>query len=115
MNDDGSVVSTSYRRFGVLNGTAINRAFGVNSKILKDNEFLKEVDDENIINGAIDIMNQNRNSKNKIEFDGGWFGDDIMYQGTIFIPISNDVFSGIAGSGKTITSEEAEDLYEKQQ
>lgn len=115
MNDDGSVVSTSYRRFGVLNGTAINRAFGVNSKILKDNKFLKEVDDENIINGAIDIINQNRNSKNKIEFDGGWFGDDIMYQGTIFIPISNDVFSGIAGSGKTITSEEAEDLYEKQQ
>lgn len=115
LTDSGNVIPTSYRRFGVLNGTAINRAFGINDKILKDNKFLKEVDNENLINGAIDIMNHERNSKDKIDFDGGWFGDDVMYQGTIFIPISNDVFAGIAGNGQTITSEVAEDLYEKQQ
>ncbi len=115
LTNTGAVIPTSYRRFGVLNGTVINRAFGPNTEMLKDNKFLKEIDNENLINGAIDIMNHGRDSKNKIEFDGGWFGNDVMYQGTIFIPISNDVFAGIAGSGKTITSEEAEDLYEKQQ
>ena len=47
---------------------------------------------------------------------GGLIGDyDSVYQGTIFIPISNDVFLGIAGSGQNVTSTEANQLFEAQQ
>ena len=120
MNSDKTVVPTFYRRFGVINGTAIDNAFGSN---FVANKYLKEVDDENTINSAIAIMNQGRNKEDRIEYDaksffnlGGLLGDyDTIYQGTIFIPISNDVFAGIAGSGNTITSTEANALEAKQQ
>ena len=120
LNDDGTVVPGFYRRFGVLNGTAIDNAFG---KTFVENKYLKKVDDEDTINNAINIMNQGRGKEDRIEYDaknffnfGGLLGDyDTIYQGTIFIPMSNDVFLGIAGSGKNITSTEANDLEAKQQ
>lgn len=119
-NEDGTTNATVYRRFGVLNGTAIDNAFG---KDFVASRYLKEVDDEDIINGAISIMNHGRNKEDKIEYDaksffnfGGLLGDyDSVYQGTVFIPISNNVFSGIAGSGKTITPDEVNLLEAKQQ
>lgn len=120
LNQDGTVVPTTYRRFGVLNGTAIDNAFG---KTFVESKYLRKIDDENIINGAISVMNQGRSKEDKIEYDsesifnfGGLIGDyDSVYQGTIFVPISNDVFLGIAGSGQTITSTEANQLYAEQQ
>ena len=120
LNEDGTVVPQNYRRFGVLNGTAIDNAFG--QKFVESN-YLQEIEDEDIINGAIAIMNQGRSKEDRVEYDpksffnfGGALGDyDAVYQGTIFIPMSNDVFLGIAGSGSTVNSTEALDLYEKQQ
>ena len=120
MNEDGTVIPTFYRRFGVLNGTAIDNAFGAD---FVANKYLKEIKDEDIINSAITIMNQGRSKEDKVEYDaksffnfGGLLGDyDSVYQGTVFIPISNDVFLGIAGSGQTITSTEANALEAKQQ
>ena len=120
LNDDGTVVPTFYRRFGVVNGTALDNAFG---KDFVASRYLKQVDDEDLINGAITIMNHGRSKEDRVEYDaknffnfGGLLGDyDTVYQGTIFIPMSNDVFLGIAGSGKTINSTEANDLEAKQQ
>lgn len=120
LNNDGTVIPTFYRRFGVVNGTALDNAFG---KDFVASRYLKQVDDEDIINGAIAIMNHGRSKEDRVEYDaksffnfGGLLGDyDTVYQGTIFIPMSNDVFLGIAGSGNTITSTEANDLEAKQQ
>lgn len=120
LNEDGTVIPTLYRRFGVLNGTALDNAFG---KDFVASNYLKEIDDEDIINSAISIMNKGRSKEDRIDYDpksffnfGGLLGDyDSIYQGTIFIPMSNDVFLGIAGSGKTVDSEEAEQLEAIQQ
>lgn len=120
LNSDGTVVPQYYRRFGVLNGTALDNAFG---KDFVGSDYLKEIDDEDMINGALDIMNQGRSKEDRIEYDaknffnfGGLLGDyDSVYQGTIFIPMSNDIFLGIAGSGNTITSTDANNLEAKQQ
>jgi hypothetical protein len=113
------VVSTFYRRFGVLNGTAIDNAFG---KDFVESRYLKKIDDKDVINSAISIMNKGRTKDDLIEYDeksffnfGGLLGDyDTVYQGTVFIPISNDAFLGIAGSGKTINSTEAYQIEAKQ-
>lgn len=120
LNGDGTVVPQYYRRFGVLNGTALDNAFG---KDFVGSDYLKEIDDEDIINGALDIMNYGRSKEDRIEYDaknffnfGGLLGEyDSVYQGTIFIPMSNDIFLGIAGSGNTITSTDANNLEAKQQ
>lgn len=120
LNGDGTVVPQYYRRFGVLNGTALDNAFG---KDFVGSDYLKEIDDEDIINGALDILNYGRSKEDRIEYDaknffnfGGLLGEyDSVYQGTIFIPMSNDIFLGIAGSGNTITSTDANNLEAKQQ
>ena len=120
LNQDGTVVPTFYRRFGVLNGTAIDNAFG---KDFVESRYLKKIDDEDMINGAISIMNKGRTKDDTIEYDeksffnfGGLLGDyDSVYQGTVFIPMSNDVFLGVAGSGKTVNSTEANQLEAQQQ
>ena len=120
LNQDGTVVPTFYRRFGVLNGTAIDNAFG---KDFVESRYLKKIDDEDMINGAISIMNKGRTKEDTIEYDeksffnfGGLLGDyDSVYQGTVFIPMSNDVFLGVAGSGKTVNSTEANQLEAQQQ
>lgn len=122
LNDDGTVIPQYYRRFGVLNGTAIDNAFG---KDFVGSNYLKEIDDEDLINGAISIMNQGRSKEDRIEYDaksffnfGGLLGDyDSVYQGTVFIPMSNDVFLGIAGSGssETVNPVEANQLEAIQQ
>lgn len=119
-NQDGSIQSTFYKRFGVLNGTVIDNAFGKN--FIKS-KYLKNLNDKDIINNAIAIMNKGRSKEDQIEYDpknffnfGGLLGDyDSVYQGTIFIPIISDIFSGIAGSGKNITYGEAIDLEAKKQ
>lgn len=120
LNGDGTVVPQYYRRFGVLNGTAIDNAFG---KDFVGSDYLKEIDDEDIINGALSVMNYGRSKEDRVEYDaksffnfGGLLGEyDSVYQGTIFIPMSNDVFLGIVGSGNTITSNDANNLEAKQQ
>ena len=84
MNEDGTVIPTFYRRFGVLNGTAIDNAFGAD---FVANKYLKEIKDEDIINSAITIMNQGRSKEDKVEYDaksffnfGGLLGDyDSVY------------------------------------
>jgi hypothetical protein len=67
-----------------LNGTALDNAFG---KDFVASSYLKEVDDEDIINGAISIMNKGRSKEDKIDYDpksffnfGGLLGDyDSIY------------------------------------
>lgn len=120
LNDDGTVIPTQYRRFGVLNGTVLDKAFGDN---FVKTSYLKELKDDDIINNTLAIMNKGRSEKDRIEYDPRGFFNfrsnsgnyDSMYQGTVFIPISNDVFLGIAGSGETIDSNDANWLEAKQQ
>jgi hypothetical protein len=84
MNANGTVVPQNYRRFGVLNGTAIDNAFGKN---FIESRYLKKTDDEDLINNAISIMNQGRDKSDRIEYDsksffnfGGLLGDyDTVY------------------------------------
>jgi hypothetical protein len=63
-------------------------------------------------------MNQGRSEKEKIEYDpeslfnfGGLLGDyDTIYEGTIFIPVSNNVFQSNIGSNKNMDSNVALNL-----
>jgi hypothetical protein len=120
MNQDGSVKSTFYRKFAVLNGTVLDNAFG---KSFVPSRYFKEIHDEDAINNTLSILNKNRDAKNKIDFDERGFFNwrdssgnyDALYEGTVFIPLSTNIISGFGGSGYDLTPEQAKDLYEKQQ
>lgn len=109
-NSQGAVL-TNYKKFGMLNATALESAF--NTDVSFD-DYLHETTDENIIENTINILNKSRGEKDRIDFDGKSFIDSILgtdydhvYKGTIFIPVNEDHFTATAGFGNYPTTTEA--------
>lgn len=115
---NGDVVST-YRKFGIINGTAFDQAFQDNPEF---DEYIFETSDQNEIANALSIVQKGRNKEDRLSYDSkSWYnslgiGDyNHVYKGTIFIPINEDYFTSTAGFGVDITAEQAEAIEAKQQ
>lgn len=115
---NGDVVST-YRKFGIINGTAFDQAFQDNPEF---DEYIFETSDQNEIANALSIVQKGRNKEDRLSYDSkSWYnslgiGDyNHVYKGTIFIPINEDYFTSTAGFGVDITAEQAETIEAKQQ
>ena len=74
----------------------------MNNRILT-NEFL----DEDQISNVMSILNKGRNEKDRIDFDSKSWADSIfgtdhdsLYEGTIYIPIRTNAFTGMIGGGE---------------
>ena len=111
MNANGQLNTQDYCKFGVLNGHALDNAF--RSKDALDNTVV-EIEDENTINSILSIINKGRSEKDKVDFDlkSGWdsvFGTShsSLYEGTVYIPIRTNPFTGMIGGGQYPTAEEA--------
>ena len=117
-NSQGAVL-TNYKKFGMLNATALEQAF--NTDVSFD-DYLHETTDENIIENTLSILNKSRGEKDRIDFDSKSFIDSVLgtdydhvYKGTIFIPVNEDYFTSTAGFGNYLTPQEAEVAEAKQQ
>ena len=111
MNEDGSLNIQDYCKFGVLNGHALNSAF--KDIDLLDNTVV-EIEDEDQINNILSILNKGRSEKDKLDFDSkSWmdsiFGTDhdAIFEGTIYIPIRTNAFTGMIGGGEYPDTEQA--------
>lgn len=114
INDNGQLNVQDYCKFGVLNGHALNTAF--KDLDLLDNTVL-EIDDEDQINNIISILNKGRSEKDRIDFDSESFFDSIfgtkhsqMFEGTIYIPVRTNAFTGMISGGQYPTAETAEEI-----
>jgi hypothetical protein len=122
MDDNGQLNTRDYCKFGVLNGHALNTAF--KDLDLLDNTVL-EIDDEDQINNILSILNKGRGEKDRIDFDSeSWFDSvfgtkhDTMFEGTIYIPVRTNAFTGMIGGGEypdTETAEEIEALVQQKE
>lgn len=112
LQKDGTLNATQYALFGIVNGTALKSAFAENVDLAP---YLKETEDKNTINGALDIMNQGRDKDHRIKQDDGWFSSDPMYQGTIFIAIHDNIFNAMMSSGTDTTVDKANLIEAKRQ
>lgn len=122
MDSNGQLNTRDYCKFGVLNGHALNSAF--KDLDLLDNT-VNEIDDEDQINNVLSILNKNRNEKDRIDFDSeSWmdsiFGTDhdSIYEGTIYIPVRTNAFTGMIGGGEypnTETAAEVEALVQQKE
>lgn len=115
---NGDVLS-NYKKFGIVNGIALEQAFNTNVSFA---DYLQETTDENIINNTLNTINKTLGEKNKIDFDSqsiidDWIGTDYdrVYKGTIFIPVNEDYFTATAGFGNYPSPSEAEMIESKQQ
>ena len=104
MDSNGQLNLQDYCKFGVLNGHALNSAF--KDIDLLDNSIL-EIDDENQIENVLSILNKGRNEKDRIDFDSKSWADslfgtkhDSLFEGTIYIPIRTNAFTGMIGGGE---------------
>lgn len=117
-DSQGNIVSGNWRRFGVMNGTADNRALGIDP-LGGNNRLLSEITDETKIDNLLQII-QEKTDVDKVKFDKndwGWFeGDyDMLLEGTIWIPLNVNYFSAQAGSGKEISGALGNELEARQQ
>ena len=122
MNDNGELNIKDYCKFGVLNGHALNSAF--KDLDLLDNT-VNEIDDEDQINNILSILNKGRGEKDRIDFDSSSWADkifgtdhDSVYEGTIYIPVRTNAFTGMIGGGQypdTETAAEVEALVQQKE
>ena len=116
MFDGNGDVLMNYRKFGMINATAIDNAFEQNAEF---DDYLRETLDKNIIENALSIINK---GEKNIDFESkGWFNSigignyNHVYVGTIFIPVNADYFTATAGFGNYPTDQEASMIEAKQQ
>lgn len=108
-NEDGEIVSGNWKRFAVMNGTADDRALGMDA-MDSDNLLLHEIIDDTKINNLLRIMGDKMGltGKEKVEFDknDSWieFGYDRLLEGTIWIPINANYHNAMAGSGQEMSA-----------
>lgn len=114
-------ILTNYIKFGIVNGTALDNAFGDEAKVA---DYLSETTDKNTIANTLNILNKDRGEKNKIEYDEKSWWDSIspifndythVYKGTIFMPINDDYFTYSAAAGSSPTTAQAEMIEARQQ
>lgn len=114
-------ILTNYIAFGIVNGTALDNAFGDEAKVA---DYLSETTDKNIIANTLNILNKGRGEKNKVEYDEKSWWDSIspvfndythVYKGTIFMPINDDYFTYSAAAGSKPTTAQAEMIEARQQ
>ena len=105
-DSQGNIVSGNWGRFAVMNGTADNRALGVDP-LEGESALLREVTDDYKIDSLIDTIQKKADIK-KLPFDKNdmWIegGYDMFLEGTIWIPLINNYHNAMAGSGKEMSA-----------
>ena len=117
-NENGDIL-TSYKKFGMINATALSDAF---DEDVDFEDYLYETLDENTINNTLAILQKGRSDKDRIDFDPkgifdskGGDGYDRVYKGVVFIPVNQNHFTATAATGNYPTTSEAEVIEAKQQ
>lgn len=106
-NADGTLITAGWRRFGVINGKASNKALGMGQ--FDSNSLLQEDNDDNSVQNYIDITkDENWDTNNFL-----WNGVDHLYKGTIWIPVQVNYHS--AAANIKMSANEAQQLEQRQQ
>ena len=106
-NSDGTLITTGWRRFGVINGKASNKALGMRQ--FDGNSLLQEDNDDNSVQNYINITkDENWDTNNFL-----WNGVDHLYKGTIWIPVQVNYHSATANM--KMSANEALELEQRQQ
>lgn len=93
--DSNGNLTTNYRRFAMVNGTASEKSF-----INGEPQFIIETQkaSDQARNNYVNNIKTLTDDK-KFKLDDGWFSSEDVYQGTIFIPMSSNYVDYYTGSG----------------
>lgn len=104
----GKLLEQRWRRFGLLKGTLTQESLlgDVNEK------YISKIDSSNQINNYQQLR-RIKSGDNKYSFSNSIFGGDTLYQGTIFIPVTDSYMTMTSGSGKERTLAQQEAINSK--
>lgn len=116
-NSDGKIIAGNWKRFAVMNGTADNRALGMDP--LDNNMLLNEVTEDgkiDSINSAIEQkLGLKKGSREFDKNDSWWEGDyDMLLEGTIWVPLNVNYANAMVGSGKEMSAALNQELEARQ-
>ena len=109
-DENGNYNYSHWKRFAVINATALGNAFTEDQSF---NEYVSEVLDENKLNGYIKEFEKSQGyGEGKFKYDKpSWWDNmlrnpqnfistnDQMFEGTLYIPIRDNMFNALSGSG----------------
>lgn len=117
-NNNGTLNSEKWGRFGAFQATAVSTAFNENPGFAYG---MQEITDSNEKDNLTQIF---KNKMQNFEFDDKGFLDslsfglsswDSYYKGIVFIPVKTNAFNALAGSGEKLTKGQATNLESVQQ
>lgn len=111
---NGQLILTNYKRFGVISGYADAKAFSSDVEDLDNNNLLKQVDDDNLMESIIQTLTA---ADKDFTSSQGWLGDSNTYMGSIFIPMTDSVLMTSLGSKNyySLPAKTADEVYKQQQ
>lgn len=89
----------NYKYFGLIKGFSPKSALDPSNEF--DNDLLKELSGDQRDDFEARIKKIDSNFK----FDNGWFSNEPVYEGIIFIPLRDNIFNSQAGKGSTYAPE----------
>lgn len=114
-DSEGNYISGRWKKFAVLQGVTTSDALDQKANL----GLFREIKDRSSIDNYRRIMEKNIDAKLDYDYDdaGEWFGmSDYthMLEGTIWIPVYENVFNAAAGSGKEMTPQRGIKTYTQQ-
>ena len=112
-DSNGQLILTNYKRFGIISGFADAKAFASDVEDLEENNLLKQVDDDNLMESIIQTLTA---ADKDFTSSQGWL-DSNTYLGSIFIPMTDSVLMTSLGSKNyyPLPNKTADEVYKQQQ
>lgn len=94
----GQLIQQRWKRFALVKGTTTQEAIMGDV----DKKYIRKIEEDNEISNY-QTARRKLTGDEKYQFSNSWFGGDDLYQGTIFIPVTDSYIRATAGQDSTRT------------
>ena len=106
----GQLIQQRWKRFALVKGTTTQEAIMGDV----DKKYIRKIEEDNEISNY-QTARRKLTGDEKYQFSDSWFGGDDLYQGTIFIPVTDSYIRATAGQDSTRTVEQTNNINQLEQ
>ena len=106
----GQLIQQRWKRFALIKGTTTQEAIMGDV----DKKYIRKIKEDNEISNY-QTARRKLTGDEKYQFSDSWFGGDNLYQGTIFIPVTDSYIRATAGQDSTRTVGQTNNINQLEQ
>ena len=106
----GQLIQQRWKRFALVKGTTTQEAIMGDV----DKKYIRKIEEDNEISNY-QTARRKLTGDEKYQFSDSWFGGDDLYQGTIFIPVTDSYIRATAGQDSTRTVGQTNNINQLEQ